>query len=103
MTNFKEIREHFRWYNIYVIPETYIAMSSVTGECLKVNQMTLFNSNYGGRALTLEEFESIQIQFANVVNLFLKSSVRGNYSLHRGGDIKVPYLYHFCFFFNNIF
>lgn len=64
------MRDYFRWYNIYVIPETYIAMSSVAGECLKVGQMTLFNSNYGGRALVLEEFESIQVQFANVVSVF---------------------------------
>ncbi|XP_023309976.1 dynein heavy chain 1, axonemal-like [Anoplophora glabripennis] len=60
MRNFKKMRDYFRWYNIYVIPETYIAMSSVVGECLKVGQMTLFNANYGGRALVLEEFESIQ-------------------------------------------
>lgn len=71
MANFKEIRDYFRWYNIYVIPETYLAVSYVVGECLKISQMSLFTANYGAKFVTLEEFEAIQTQSTNIVSKFL--------------------------------
>ncbi|CAG9819626.1 unnamed protein product [Phaedon cochleariae] len=67
MENFQEIKKYFRWYNIYVVPETYLAMSYVVGECLKVAQMSLFTSNYGTKYATLEEFESAQTQTTSIV------------------------------------
>lgn len=70
MINFHEVRDYFRWYNIYIIPETYLAMSYVVGECLKTAQMSLYTTNYGAKFVTLEEFESIQAQTTNIVSIF---------------------------------
>ncbi|XP_074037842.1 dynein axonemal heavy chain 1 isoform X2 [Leptinotarsa decemlineata] len=72
MENFAEVRKYFRWYNIYVIPETYLAMSYVVGECIKASQMSLFTANYGTKYVTLDEFDSLQTQTSNVTIKQLK-------------------------------
>ncbi|KAG5868936.1 Dynein heavy chain 1, partial [Gonioctena quinquepunctata] len=72
MRNFAEIRKYFRWYNIYVLPETYMAMSYVVAECLRVGQMSLFTMNYGTKYVTLEEFDSLQTQTTNITIKQLK-------------------------------
>lgn len=64
-------KSFFAWYNIYVVPETYLAMTFVVGECLKVAQMSLFTSNYGSKFVSLEEFISIQNQTSNIVSFVL--------------------------------
>ncbi|XP_044749962.1 dynein axonemal heavy chain 1-like [Coccinella septempunctata] len=58
--DFKKKREYFKWMNIYVIPETYIAMEYVVKECMKVSTMSLFTASFGAKYVSLEEFDSIQ-------------------------------------------
>ncbi|XP_056631499.1 dynein axonemal heavy chain 1-like [Diorhabda sublineata] len=67
IVDFTKIRDYFRWYNIYVLPETYRAMSYVNGECIKVASMSLFTANYGSKYVSLDEFESIQNLSTNVL------------------------------------
>lgn len=69
--DFEKKKKFFAWYNIYVVPETYFAMSYVVGECLKVAQMSLFNASYGSRYVTLDEFHTIQTQTSNIVSSLL--------------------------------
>lgn len=67
MHNFEGMKNYFRWMNIYVIPESYRAMSGVVAECLKVHQMCLFPTSYGKKYVTLDEFEATQVQVTNNV------------------------------------
>lgn len=71
MGDYKGMRKYFKWMNIYVIPETYRAMSGVVTECLKVHQMCLFPTSYGKKYITLDEFEATQVQVTSNVSNFL--------------------------------
>ncbi|KAL1506671.1 hypothetical protein ABEB36_005994 [Hypothenemus hampei] len=71
---FQKKKLFFPWYSIYVVPETYLAMSYIVGECLKVAQMSLFTHNYGTKYVTLEEFNTIQTQTSNIILKQLKST-----------------------------
>uniref|UniRef100_A0A6P7GR08 Dynein heavy chain 1, axonemal-like n=1 Tax=Diabrotica virgifera virgifera TaxID=50390 RepID=A0A6P7GR08_DIAVI len=73
MRDFPKVRDYFRWYNIYVLPETYRAMSYVNAECHKTAQMSLFTASYGSRYVSLDEFESIQ----NLATSVLLKQLRG--------------------------
>lgn len=68
MGDFKGMKKYFKWMNIYVIPETYRAMSGVVAECLKVHQMCLFPTSYGKKYVTLDEFEATQVQVTSNVS-----------------------------------
>lgn len=90
MGDFKGMRKYFKWMNIYVIHETYRAMSGVVAECLKVHQMCLFPASYGKKYVTLDEFEATQVQvtsnvgMANFVFYFVKTySVTADQTLER--------------------
>ncbi|CAH1982455.1 unnamed protein product [Acanthoscelides obtectus] len=74
ISNFQQVQKYYGWYNIYVIPETYLAMSYVVGECLKMSQVSLFTANYGTKYVTLEEFEALQIQTTSIVMKQMKGS-----------------------------
>ncbi|XP_044254832.1 dynein axonemal heavy chain 1-like isoform X2 [Tribolium madens] len=67
MKSFSGMCEYFKWMNIYVTPETYRAMFLVVGECLKIEQMSLFTKSYGIKHITLEEFDTVQSQCTNNV------------------------------------
>ncbi|ERL92012.1 hypothetical protein D910_09334 [Dendroctonus ponderosae] len=73
-SEFLKKKTFFAWYNIYVVPETYLAMSYVVGECLKVAQMSLFTSSYGAKYVTLEEFNTIQNQTSSIALKQLKNN-----------------------------
>ncbi|KAF7272031.1 hypothetical protein GWI33_015147, partial [Rhynchophorus ferrugineus] len=73
-TDFRKKKKFFAWYNIYVVPETYLAMSYVVGECIKVSQMSLFSANYGAKYVTLDEFNTLQTQISNIVLKQLKTT-----------------------------
>ena len=51
--------------------EVYEAVSSVVTECLKVSDMSLFDSNYG-KSLSLDEFKAQQMQSISNLLKYLK-------------------------------
>ncbi|RZC18431.1 DHC N2 and/or AAA 6 domain containing protein, partial [Asbolus verrucosus] len=63
--DFVRMCDYFKWMNIYVLPEIYRSMYFVVGECLKIEQMSLFTNNYGIKHITLEEFDAVQSQATN--------------------------------------
>lgn len=67
MKDYKSMSDYFKWVTIYVIPETYRAMTLVVGECLKVEAINLFTTSYG-KHVVLDEFEATQIQVTNNVS-----------------------------------
>lgn len=69
MGDFVGMKNYFKWMNIYVLPETYRAMTGVVTECLKVHQMCLFPTGYGKKYMSLDEFESSQTQVTSNVCL----------------------------------
>lgn len=68
MKSFSGMSDYFKWMNVYVIPETFRAMFLVVGECLKVEQMSLFTKTYGIKHITLEEFDTVQSKCTTNVN-----------------------------------
>lgn len=70
MKDFAGMRNYFKWMNIYVMPETYRAMTGVVAECLKVHQMCLFLSSYGKKYVSLDEFQASQTQVTSNVSIF---------------------------------
>ncbi|XP_018331814.1 dynein heavy chain 1, axonemal-like [Agrilus planipennis] len=74
MDNFEEAREYFRWMSIWVIPETYRAMSLVVEKCLEAERLLLFVTSHGGKAIKIEDFEAIQIQATTNCMKFLKGA-----------------------------
>nr|CAI5840362.1 unnamed protein product [Callosobruchus analis] len=74
MNRFQEVRKYYGWYNIYVLPETYLAMSYVVGECLKMSQASLFTASYGTKYVTLEEFDALQTQATSIIMKQLRGS-----------------------------
>ncbi|XP_043666184.1 dynein axonemal heavy chain 1-like [Vespula pensylvanica] len=71
MKNFKEIKDYFHWYTLYVLPEVYEAMRCVVYECAYVSGMNLFVSNYG-KSISLNEFETEQNQTTTIAMKYLK-------------------------------
>ncbi|XP_060531534.1 dynein axonemal heavy chain 1-like [Cylas formicarius] len=72
--DFAKKRKYYSWYQIYVVPETYRAISHVVAECLKMAQMSLFSANYGIKYVTLDEFNAIQSQTSNIIMKQLKNN-----------------------------
>lgn len=69
MGDFVGMKNYFKWITIYVLPETYRAMTGVVTECLKVHQMCLFPTGYGKKYMSLDEFEASQTQVTSNVRL----------------------------------
>ncbi|XP_041969812.1 dynein axonemal heavy chain 1-like [Aricia agestis] len=61
MEDFAGRLKHNQWYSLYVLPESVAAIHLVIEECLKVESMLFFTSNYG-RNVSLQEFDTIQQQ-----------------------------------------
>lgn len=71
MAHFAQTRDYFRWLNIYVLPDVYIAMVRIVKECMYAETLSLFTKSYGSRYIDLYEFNAIQKQNVDLVIVFI--------------------------------
>ncbi|KAF5270064.1 hypothetical protein FQA39_LY08476 [Lamprigera yunnana] len=77
MDDFPETSKYFHWMCIWVLPETYRAMSIVVNQCMEASMLCLFNTSYG-KYVTLDEFNEIQTRTIENMVDHLKTNWLGN-------------------------
>lgn len=76
MDDFPGRVKYNQWYSLYVLSESVSCIHLVVDECLKVESMLFFTSNYG-RNVSLAEFDAAQQHTTTMVFISLRYLLAG--------------------------